>query len=158
MGEVGRVILALEELWELKNTEDGNKKEAYLELIKLLDSVKLPDKRKAELKGMVNSDLTQAIEYFQFRAARSLKRELADVFTWLSAVLHKVGMCWRFSCAERGKQWFQFYDFLIDHHRKNDQKQLVCAFCGKTRCKKSCLWLHACDTVLEEIAKEERKN
>ena len=158
VGEVGRIILALEGLYDLNKQNEKVKTEARSGLIKLLDNAKLNDERKKELKEKVNPDLTQAIEYFQFWAARSLKGELADVFTWLSAVLHKVGMCWRFSCEEKESQWFQFYDFLIDHHRKNDQKQLVCTFCGKTRCEKSCLWLHACDTVLEEMAKEERKN
>ena len=225
VGEVGREILVLRELWDL-NKQVGNQKEKVKpELIELLNRnrAKLSNERVEELKGKVNSDLTQAINYFRSQAARSLKWELADVFTWLSAVLHKVGMRWRFYCKE--EKWYQLQSFLIEYHPKkylfsieaagleeslskkvisgelkkvfetkkfplsenatvkkkredeweltNEEKiyiikkenkklniynaeNLVCPSCGSIECGKSCLWLHACDMALEEIAKEQR--
>jgi hypothetical protein len=64
----------------------------------------------------------------------TLREELADVFSWLSAVLFKIGEIRR---EVRGEtKWYSFHEWLADKNFKNEA--FVCFACGTGPCENDC--------------------
>ncbi|MBI4296357.1 MAG: hypothetical protein HY667_04490 [Chloroflexi bacterium] len=162
-GEVAREIIALSELWEIKKRlKDGTLPEQDrqglqkgLETLLAADQHRLPPDFVEGLRAKSRENLVEAVHCFCEDAANSLKGELADVFSWLTAVLYKVGTS---LCEYREVQvWYQFSDIIMKHHQR-DSATLCCPECLEATCDRLCLWMNICRTILEDKKKEYKRD
>lgn len=102
-----------------------------------------------QLQGK-DSEAQRSLEELQLFVAEELKKELADVFSWLSSFLHKLGDIWR-SCQNEPDKEYLFSDLLetSPYIEKISEAEFGCHYCGKKECREDCR--------IERVQKEREK-
>jgi NTP pyrophosphatase (non-canonical NTP hydrolase) len=84
-------------------------------------------------------DLGKALfEFVHTSNIENLKGELADVFSWLCAILHKLDCLIKPGIVKDRPDSFSF-SRQIENHYKNFQGQFSCPACGQAKCDDLCL-------------------
>ena len=91
-------------------------------------------------------------DYLRSRLGEGLKSELADVFSWITAVWNKIGLL-QHPPEEAGRQPASFAAGLASHYQ-TPSKEMGCPVCGRARCKERCLSTNMIFRVLKEQEKE----
>jgi|GEM_PF-3769760 len=151
LGEVGREILALDELKRVKNrlnsrlepSEEALKDSFGRQLTHLKQEGRIEEEQRASAEGKLNDDTMQTtLGWLTEATADNLKDELADVFSWLSAFLHKVGELWReldyATLYADANGDYKVYLFL-DARYKSRWQRLGCPSCRQDKCNETCL-------------------
>lgn len=162
VGEVGREILALDELKRIKNRlnstlppSEKDLKESFVKrLTGLQEEGRIESHLAKQAKDRLNKyNIQETLKWLTQPTADNLKDELADVFSWLSAFLHKVGELWRdlgyaaHYADEKGD--YKIYRFLEEHY-KSSKQTLGCPSCGEEKCNETCLASGAFKMVMDK--------
>ncbi len=163
IGEVSNEILYLQELKERERHRayegfDGCLKKIYGD--KGGKEGRLAQQVKMEIARACNNE-EKALRYVKGCIRRTLKEELADVFSWLSALLWKIGETWRH--MERRplgtiEQYFFFWEYLykqFNTHPEPDKGIWGCSFCASLNCQIRCRTQSLMSHVIDQRNKRE---
>ncbi len=110
-----------------------------------------PSKLRKDKESMKRGSERQIAKRLRSHSIHSLREELADVFSWVSAFLYKVGDIMR-EVREEEKEWYSFADWLGGKYFR--RKSFVCFACGMNPCDEDCRPVWFAEKTLRDIGKE----
>lgn len=137
IGEVADEVALLSEVSSLKNLMSGAKPPVKFKAVveKAFRKEGSPTKLKQEMERMQGGGENKIIQRLRAESLLTLKEELADVFSWLSAMLYKIGEIMR-EVEEDRDAWYSFKDRLEKRFFKSGA--FVCFACGAAPCEDDC--------------------
>jgi NTP pyrophosphatase (non-canonical NTP hydrolase) len=159
IGEVSNEILYLSDLLQAASDQvdfGAGMKEAYERALRSEGG--LDESIQQKLTSIREKNPEEALEYFEMFVVQTMRGELADVISWLSALLWKIGESWRAShVLGPGEQppYYKFWGY-IDAGYTGVQHNLACKFCGEVECQPSCRSVRMFKNVAEKMSKSYR--
>ncbi len=100
----------------------------------------LDEKLQTLIQGKVDQGGESTLAFYKGFIAQTMRGELADVISWLAALLWKIGEIWRLSKTQKTGEKPPFYIFweYVDVRFTGQQHNLACAFCEGIQCKEWC--------------------
>jgi len=106
-----------------------------------------------KLREKLSEGPESTIAYFRTFIVQTMRGELADVMSWLSALLWKIGEIWR-SCRIRKvgepPQYFKFWEY-VNSRFTGMQNNLGCAYCEQVQCMSWCRFVSLAKNVMGEM-------
>lgn len=149
--EVGEVALELVKLTEIaryhKNGSSMNKLRKLAIDRKKQEGTRIARSIRQEIRSRRTDEAMY--DYLMDAAVEKLKEELADVFTWLTAMLHKI------SDIRRTSKRVPLSTLLKRHCAPDDRRAVArCPACLNPECDRDCLGLTLIGAVLVERARK----
>ncbi len=152
VGEVAQELIKITELdWHKENHFSIGP--LVNEAIKRKESEGKPiDRSVRQRVGKLTRDDNALFECLMNSAIEKLKEELADVFTWLTAMLHKIGEDRR--AKNKNDEEYLFWK-LLKKRCISDSKKLrpSCGACGLAECEEACLPTTLAADILSEMGR-----
>lgn len=139
IGEVSKKLVDLQHTIRMESLSDA-KVERLLR--KALGKVELSPKRRRQLETF---DSDGILHYFRSGLSKGLRGELADVFSWLTAVWEKLN-------KRQQEPKKSFAKALISHYHTEPQKITGCRVCDMGECSDDCLTVNMFTRELKEEA------
>lgn len=138
IGEVGEEVAFLTEMKSLKQlVADAKRNGGFQEVVnKAYRREGSPPELKGELEKLKAGAENEIVERLRNASIKTLKEELADVFSWLCAVLYRMGDIMR-EVREEEEMWYPFKDRL-ENKNFNDEGAFVCFACKESPCASDC--------------------
>jgi len=151
--EVGEVALEILKLTELKWLKDHNHtfKTVVEKAVqrKIGEGMTIGPSIRAEIERLKNDD-DALFRLFQESTVAKLKEELADVFTWISAILHKIGEERRTNLQVKEEYYLWK---LLSYHCVTQARTPICRACGSQECERDCLVTTLTGGILDEMSR-----
>lgn len=149
IGEVSQVILKLENLASViaQDHRIGEKKVA--DIYKDKKNIVPSFNKISCLKDLTIKDLTSELK-------RELKKELADVFSWLATMVNKLNQCLKNNNYTSDiLDHFSLTDLLYSKYFTEEDNYLRCPHCKQTKCSNACIVQTICQKSVRDIARRE---
>jgi NTP pyrophosphatase (non-canonical NTP hydrolase) len=141
MGEVAREILALEALASFRVQLTGNGKSEDLSSDFRHRAQERLEKRfglrKRDAVSYISQDaVIDIIQRLRVDSCSKLKGELADVFSWICALLHKIGYLRRSARDGSGEE--EKFALILSGYYMNVDRRRACPYCERSTCDRLC--------------------
>lgn len=156
VGEAAHEIVFLEELSaferQAKEIKEPIRYQKIMEVaFRKEGSPRLFQEKEEKLK-MRNS--AEVVKYLRRNSADTLKEELADVFSWISAMLGKIGEDFR-EIREEPEKRYAFWKYLASRYYPAGSS--ICLACGQSPCQPSCRVVFFTRKIIRGEVKETNK-
>lgn len=110
-----------------------------------------PEQLKNDMDKMRKGGEKKIINRLRVQSIQTLREELADVFSWLSAVLYKIGEIMR-EVRREPEAWYAFKDWLERKYFVGGA--FVCLACGTGPCENDCRAVWHVRKIFRDLKKQ----
>jgi NTP pyrophosphatase (non-canonical NTP hydrolase) len=158
VGEAAHEIVFLSELQAFDEQMKALGRQKEIDYVRILEEAfareSEPTLFRKQFEQLKEKGSDGVLLYLRTRSAETLKEELADVFSWISAMLGKVGTTFR----EIKREGFRRYEFWEDLSEKYyPERSLICPACMQSPCRIGCREVFFVrKTIREEVNQTEK--